>query len=97
ILKGKVQQLISAFVMPLMKNYVRELEETKEVYRTAQQVKQYVSGYQALWRVYASLAAMLYSNTPRWLFWNASSNPARKNPSEVKFVAFQNSHLGVFE
>ncbi|WP_429984715.1 hypothetical protein, partial [Mycoplasmopsis bovis] len=22
-------------------------------------------------------------------FWNASSNPARKNPSEVKFVAFQ--------
>nr|BBJ33363.1 hypothetical protein MBKG4397_5290 [Mycoplasmopsis bovis] len=73
ILKGKVQQLISAFVMPLMKNYVRELEETKEVYRTAQQVKQYVSGYQALWRVYASLAAMLYSNTPRWLFWNATN------------------------
>lgn len=73
VIQGKVQQLISAFVTPLMKNYVKELIDAKEVYKTAQEVKEKIEGYQAVWRVYASLAAMLYSNTPSGLFWNATN------------------------
>ncbi len=73
VIQGKVQQLISAFVTPLMKNYVKELIDAKEVYKTAQKVKEKIEGYQAVWRVYASLAAMLYSNTPSGLFWNATN------------------------
>ncbi|MFZ8240581.1 SGNH/GDSL hydrolase family protein, partial [Mycoplasmopsis bovis] len=73
VIQGKVQQLISAFVTPLMKNYVQELIDTQKVYKTAQEVKEKIEGYQAVWRVYASLAAMLYSNTPSGLFWNATN------------------------
>lgn len=73
VIRGKVQQLISAFVSPLMKNYIDELLKSEKVYKTAQEVKENVEGYQAVWRVYASLAAMLYSNTPSGLFWNATN------------------------
>ncbi len=45
----------------------------QKVYKTAQEVKEKIEGYQAVWRVYASLAAMLYSNTPSGLFWNATN------------------------
>ncbi|UOE63478.1 SGNH/GDSL hydrolase family protein [Mycoplasmopsis bovis] len=73
VIRGKVQQLISAFVSPLMKNYIDELLKSEKVYTTAQEVKENVEGYQAVWRVYASLAAILYSNTPSGLFWNATN------------------------
>ncbi|WP_331696942.1 multifunctional lipase MilA [Mycoplasmopsis agalactiae] len=89
VIRGKVQHLISAFVTPLMKNYVDELEKSEKVYKTAQEVKENVEGYQALWRVYASLASILYSNTPSGLFWNATNLTSEAFLREGYRMAFQ--------
>ncbi|WP_338822419.1 SGNH/GDSL hydrolase family protein [Mycoplasmopsis felifaucium] len=72
IIRGKLEDLISAFITPLMNNYLRELEE-KQTYNTVMEVKQNIQGYQSIWRVYSFLAAILYTNTPSGLFWNATN------------------------
>ncbi|UUD34970.1 SGNH/GDSL hydrolase family protein [Mycoplasmopsis caviae] len=71
IIRGKLSNLISAIASPLVKEFLKQASE--KTYSDHNDIRKNNSGFQALWRVYSFMASILYSNTPRGLFWNATN------------------------
>lgn len=64
IIKGKIGELISVFVGPLLNNYFNELSD-KSAFNSTSDVKKNISGYQAVWRSYAFISSVIYATCPK--------------------------------
>ncbi|WP_029512688.1 SGNH/GDSL hydrolase family protein [Mycoplasmopsis iners] len=69
LLQNGLSELIQALLGPVFKNYFTELI-AKDKFTSPDAVKQNVSSYQALWRIYTSLLIFAKSNVTQLPFWN---------------------------
>ncbi|BAW18039.1 protein esterase SGNH hydrolase-type [Mycoplasmopsis bovigenitalium] len=77
ILGGQVDDFIKIFVLPLAKQFYKELDERPQAYTDINELKKNSSGYQALWRTYTFISQLIFKNIPSgFLFWNATNTTA---------------------
>ncbi|MBZ4212666.1 hypothetical protein LAD74_01510 [Mycoplasma sp. U97] len=89
LVNGKLEELISVIISPLFKHYLNELRN-KEHYSNIMDVKKNVTGYHSIWRVYAFLNAIMYSNAGSFFYWNATNLTAEAKTRFAFAKAYEN-------
>ncbi|VEU77060.1 SGNH/GDSL hydrolase family protein [Mycoplasmopsis columbina] len=73
--EGKLKDVLLSFFRPIVKNYFIELANLPKV-NSYNAWKQASTSYRALWRIYTSLARIMYSQVSGFAFWNGTNTTA---------------------
>ncbi|MCR8966629.1 SGNH/GDSL hydrolase family protein [Mycoplasma zalophidermidis] len=89
IIKGEFGAFIEIFVSPLVDQFFKELNESQK-YTDINELKKNTQAYHSIWRFYAFLSQILYTNSPGGLFWNRTGLTAEAFTMEGFIAAFKN-------